>query len=136
MKRNIFSILIFSVTLLLIGCSSSKANLPLHGFYQSDPVNGYHVQISFNKTDNSFVEYIDNREVDKGNYEISKKDNTYKLSSDRQNFEISLKEDNSFDLTINQLNKGKPINMKNISDMPSSFGTEFDDIEEYKKLLD
>ena len=136
MKRNIFSILIFSVTLLLIGCSSSKANLPLHGFYQSDPVNGYHVQISFNKTDNSFVEYIDNREVDKGNYEISKKDNTYKLSSDRQNFEISLKEDNSFDLTINQLNKGKPINMKNISEMPSSFGTEFDDIEEYKKLLD
>lgn len=136
MKRKIFSILIFSVTLLLIGCSSSKANLPLHGFYQSDAVNGYHVQISFNKTDNSFVEYIDNREVDKGNYEISKKDNTYKLSSDRQNFEISLKEDNSFDLTINQLNKGKPINMKNISDMPSSFGTEFDDIEEYKKLLD
>lgn len=136
MKRNIFSILIFSVTLLLIGCSSSKANLPLHGFYQSDPVNGYHVQISFNKTDNSFVEYIDNREVNKGMYEILKKDNTYKLSSDRQNFEISLKEDNSFDLTINQLNNGKPVNMKYISDEPSNFGTKFDDIEEYKKLLD
>lgn len=135
MKRKLFSILIFSVALLLIGCSS-KSNLPLHGFYQSDPVNGYHVQISFNRTDNSFVEYIDNREVDKGMYEILKKDNTYKLSSDRQNFEISLKEDNSFDLTINQLNNGKPINMKYINDVPSGFGTKFDDIEEYKKLLD
>lgn len=135
MKRKIFSILIFSITLILIGCSS-RSNLTLNGFYQSDAVNGYHVQISFNKTDHSFVEYIDNREVNKGMYEILKKDNTYKLSSDEQNFEISLKEDNSFDLIINQLNNGKPINMKYINGEPSNFETKFDDIEEYKKLLD
>ncbi|WP_250675129.1 hypothetical protein LZ906_016850 (plasmid) [Paraclostridium ghonii] len=135
MKRKVFSILIFSITLLLIGCSS-KSNLTLNGFYQSNAVNGYHVQISFNKTDHNFVEYIDNREVNKGTYELLKKDNTYKLSSDEQNFEINLKEDNSFDLIINQLNNGKPINMKYISSEPSNFETKFDDTEEYKKLLD
>jgi hypothetical protein len=134
MRKKALSILCFAVTLLMIGCSSSIKR-GLDGFYQSEVVNGYHVQMTFNKADNSFIEYIDNREVNKGSYE-NLKDNTYKVNGDTQSFEIILGEDNSFEITINKLNDGNPIKMKNIAGDPTYVRTGFDDVEEYKKLLD
>ncbi|MGX4599029.1 hypothetical protein [Faecalimicrobium sp. JNUCC 81] len=46
-----------------------------------------------------FIEYIDNREVDKGSYE-DLSDNKYRVNGDIQSFEIILEEDNSFDIAI------------------------------------
>ena len=34
------------------------------GSYQSDPIEGYHIQLSVQQEDQTFIEYIDNREVD------------------------------------------------------------------------
>lgn len=130
-------ILLFLSILLIIGITgcSFRGESGLHGFYQSEVIDGYHIQMSFNKADNSFTEYIDNREVNKGTYE-NLNDNTYKVNGDTQSFEIILEEDNSFEITINKLNEGSPTKMKNIGGEPMYFGTEFDDTKEYKNLLD
>lgn len=87
--------------------------------------------------DNSFVEWIDNREVDRGTFEKFDT-NSYRIKSSKQNFEITLNNDNSFEIVIKKLNNGNSIKMKNISedDTPFSFGNGFDDIDEYKSLLD
>lgn len=94
MSKRALSMLCLFFTSLMIGCSSS-IKLDLHGFYQSNMVNEYHVQMLFNKEDNNFIEYIDNREVNKGSYE-DLSDNKYRVNGDIQSFEIILEEDNSF----------------------------------------
>ena len=88
------------------------------------------------KEDNRFIEWIDNREVDRGSY--TKNDDTaYSFESDIQNFDIELKDDNSFELIIKKVGQDKPIKMKNISadDTTTTFGS-WDDVDEYKSLLD
>ncbi|MEH7239471.1 hypothetical protein [Bacillus sp. JJ1562] len=121
--------------LLLGGCTSSNIIPVIKGGYQSENVNGYFVQLSFQPDTNSFIEYINNREVDKGTYE-ELKNGVYKINGDMQEFEITVNNDNSFDIFLKKLNDGKPIKMKNVSDTPVYFSTKFDDIEEYKSLLE
>ncbi|MGX4599028.1 hypothetical protein [Faecalimicrobium sp. JNUCC 81] len=53
MSKMALSMLCLFFTSLMIGCSYS-IKLDLHGFYQSNMVNGYHVQMLFNKEDNNF----------------------------------------------------------------------------------
>ncbi|WP_226036576.1 hypothetical protein [Aquibacillus saliphilus] len=132
MKKILFTLSLI-VSLILGGCASNiQPNLK--GTYQSNVVNGYVVQVAFQTDDNSFVEYIDNREVDKGTYEKKQK-NVYKLESNKQNFEITLNNENSFEILIDKLNNGKPIKVKNIDDIPIYSSTKFDDVNEYKALL-
>lgn len=131
MRKNILLACVFS--LLLIGCSSIGSP-SLAGSYQSEHVDGYMIQMTFQPRDNSFVEYIDNRQVDKGTYEEIKK-GLYKINGEVQEIEIYLNRDNSFEIVIKKLNQGKPIQLKNIDDTPIYIGTEFDDVEEYKDLL-
>ena len=131
---SVFIILaVLLVALLLGGCSSDSVP-PLGGGYQSESVQGYIVQMAVQSDDNTFVEYIDNREVDRGVFE-KKSDNNYSFKSDRQTFEITLSSDDSFEITIEQINESKPIELKNIDKVPTYFSTEFDDVEEYKELL-
>ncbi len=52
-----------------------------------------------------------------------------------RNFEITLSDDNSFDLIVKKLNNGNPIKMLNISRTPTYFPNHFDDVDEYKTLL-
>ena len=134
MKKLTLIILSLVIILILGECLSIKPTLK--GFYQSE-VNGYHIQMLIREEDNSFVEWIDNREVDRGSYEKSE-NNSYRIKSNKQSFEVALNDDNSFEIIINKLNDGKPINMKNIStdDTPISFWDKFDDVDEYKTLLD
>ena len=134
MKSTLVIGLLLIIASILGGCTISKNHI-LKGFYQSDFVDGYMVQISIQPQEHSFVEYIDNREVDKGTYEKIE-DNTYRLKSDKQDLNITLDGDNSFEVVVKKINDGKPILMKNISDVPSYFKTKFDDIDQYKKLLD
>ena len=108
----------------------------LKGFYQTEKdVNGYYVQFSINHYDNSFILYIDNREVDRGIYE-NIENRLYRIKSEKQNFEINLNKDNSFEIYIKKINNGNPILMKNISEIPTTISTEFDNLEDYKTLID
>ncbi|WP_186673949.1 hypothetical protein [Sporosarcina sp. BP05] len=133
MRKIIITTLVSSIILVLAGCNPQPK---LRGFYQSEKdVNGYHIQLSIQHDDKVFVEFIDNREVDKGTYEETEV-GKYLMTSDKQEFTIDLNNDNSFHITLKKLNDGNPINMINIGDVPGTFSTEFDDVEEYKALLD
>jgi len=132
MRKIILTALSLAIILILGGCTQPV----LKGFYQTEKdVNGYFVQISIQKDENSFIEYIDNREVDRGTYEKTES-NVYKMTSDKQNFEITLNNDNSFEIIVNKLNDGNPIKMLNIGNVPVTFPSIFDDVDEYKTLLD
>ena len=133
MKKTNFIVLLIVIALVIWGFVSISPNLK--GFYQSE-VNGYHIQMLIREEDNSFVKWIDNRVVDRGIYE--KVDtNSYRIKSNKQNFEIILNGDNSFEIVINKLNDERPIIMKNITtdDHKVSFGN-WDDVDEYESLLD
>ncbi|SDY53684.1 hypothetical protein SAMN05660462_00255 [Proteiniborus ethanoligenes] len=136
MKRLKFLIL-FMVVILILWKLLSKEDQNLKGFYQSEMIGNHIIQMQIREEDNSFIEWINNREVDKGTYERVDT-NLYRIKSNRQNFEVELKDDNSFEIVISKLNDGKPINMKNVStnDTPFSFGDRFDDVDKYKALLD
>lgn len=58
------------------------------------------------------------------------------MKGDKQNFEITLNKDNSFEIFIKKLNNGSPIKMIKLSGTPTYFLTIFDDVDEYKTLLD
>ena len=132
MKKTGF-ILSLSIGLLLVGCSSDSVP-PLGGGYQSEFVQGYIVQMGIQPDDNTFVEYIDNREVDRGTYE-EKADNIYLFKSDKQKFEVILTSEDSFEIYIEKINGDEPIKLINIDKVPTYFSIEFDDVEEYEKLL-
>lgn len=131
MRKTINTLIYIGIFILMTSCSFKQPTLK--GFYQSDFIDGYIVQMSFDE-DNSFILYIDNREVSNGTYEIGH--NFYKLKSDNQEIIITLNEDNSFKFSISKLNNGIPFYLKNLSHLPTEFLTEFDDTEEYKKLLE
>lgn len=134
MKKSIIIVIVLAI--VVITWSYSSKNHTLKGFYQSDEVDGYHIQMLFQEADSSFTEWIDNRQVDRGTYkEVDT--NLYRISSELQNLEIELNSYNSFELIINKLNNREPIMMKNITpkDHSTGFG-EWDDIEKYKSLLD
>ncbi|MCY6485461.1 hypothetical protein OW763_14095 [Clostridium aestuarii] len=135
MKKIIITVLLLAI-IVILGVCTSKTKPIFKGFYQNEKdVNGYFVQISIRQDDSSFIEYIDNREVDRGTYEKAE-NNVYKMKSDKQNFEITLNDDNSFEIFIKKINARDPIQMKNISRTPTTFSTIFDDVDEYKTLLD
>jgi len=81
-KVSVITLLLVVVALGLRGCSDNKSPT-LMGFYQSEPVNGYIIQMSFYPDDRRFVAYIDNREVEKGTYEKLDND-VYKLNGEVQ----------------------------------------------------
>jgi hypothetical protein len=135
LKKNIFAMLSLIIILLLGGCTST-INPTLKGSYQTEKdVNGYFIEISIQQQESSFVEYIDNREIDRGTYEKNE-NNVYKIKSDKQNFQVTLSAKNSFEIIIKKLNTGKPIQLKNVSVTPTYFSTIFDDVDKYKSLLD
>ncbi|MBO1913167.1 hypothetical protein J4G37_51215, partial [Microvirga sp. 3-52] len=124
-----------AIVLLLVGCTSNVSP-DLKGSYQSDrDGSGYFVQMAFQPDENSFVQYIDNREVDKGVYGETES-HAYKIKSDKQDFEIRLTTEDTFEIIIDQLNNRNPITMKNVSDVPTYFSTQFGDEEAYRALLE
>lgn len=132
MRNIIITMLLSMVILVLAGCNTQPK---LKGSYQSEThVNGYYIQISIHHNDNVFVEYIDNREVDRGTFEEIET-GKYLMKSDHQEFTIDLNKDNTFHMTIKKLNDGNPIKMINLDDVPVTFPPQFDDVEEYKELI-
>lgn len=131
--KKIRWVLLFVFGLLLAGCSSAIVP-PLGGFYQSEITGDYTIQIGIQPEENTFMEYIENREVDRG---IIKKitDDKYLFESEKQEFEITLTSDDTFEVQIAQINGGDPIELKNIDKVPTYITTEFDDVEEFEELL-
>ncbi|WP_182201701.1 hypothetical protein [Paraliobacillus salinarum] len=132
MKKVI--LLLFFVLIVIMIMFKSSPQPSLRGFYQSEHVEGYIIQFSFQPDENSFVEFIDNREVNKGTYQL-KKDNVYQLNGDVQNIELTLNKENAFNVVIEGINNGKSIQVVNTSAIPAYFSTEFNDVEKYKELL-
>lgn len=132
-----FIVLILSLLSVFIFSSCTTTNTSsFQGFYQSErTTDGYVVQISIQPDENSFVEYIDNREVNSGTYDVLS-DKKYKLNGDNQTVEIALDKNNSFEIIIKKVNSGNPIVLKNIDKVPGYFTTEFDDVDKYKLLLE
>lgn len=124
MKLHIKTILAVLALLLLAACSESPK---LKGFYQSEMIGYDIVQISIYDDKNEFIEYISNREVNRGTY-TEKEDGSYLFDGDELDFEIQLNSDNSFELSLPKLSGSDAILMKNISDVPVEF-------DEYKALL-
>lgn len=124
MKLHIKTILAVLALLLLTACSESPK---LKGFYQSEMIGHDIVQISIYDDKNEFIEYISNREVNRGTY-TEKEDGSYLFDGDELDFEIQLNSDNSFELSLLKLSGSDSILMKNISDVPVEF-------DEYKALL-
>jgi len=133
--KKILTALSLAIVLIFVGCTPKAATI-LKGSYQSERegISYVAVAINFEQDDSSFVEYIDSREVDRGTYK--KENNTYKLKSDKQNFEVTLNDENSFEIVIKKLNNGKPIKIKNVSDTPIEITTKYGDEDKYKALLD
>ena len=132
-----FMVLIISLMsfFILSSCTTTN-NSSLQGFYQSErTTDGYVIQISIQSDENSFVQYIDNREVNSGTYD-ELPDKKYKLKGDNQTIEITLDENNSFEIITKKVNGGNPIILKNVDKVPGYFTTEFDDIYKYKLLLE
>jgi hypothetical protein len=129
------TISLFSIISLLLGGCSPDLIPPLGGGYQSEFIQGYIIQMGIQPDDHTFVEYIDNREVDRGTYE-EKSEGVYLFKSAKQEFEVALTVEDSFEIVINQMNDKKPIELKNVDKVSIYFSTDFDDVEEYKKLLD
>lgn len=121
------------VIFLTAGCSSNLAPR-LAGSYQSIHVEGYIIQIAVQPEDNTFIQYIDSREVNRGVVE-NQSDNMYVFEGTNQVFEVTLSSDNTFEVSIAQISDGEPIELENISEVPTYSSTKFDDVEEYEELL-
>ena len=132
--RNLRIFSSFIISLLLVGCSSNLIP-PLGGGYQSDFIQGYIVQMGIQPDDHTFVEYIDNVEVDRGTYKLKSED-VYLLKSERQEFEITLTKEDTFEIVINQLNDKEPIQLRKVNSAPILFEQVEDHPEEYIKLLE
>ena len=121
------------LTMLAMGGCSYYGKPILKGYYASEPVGIYTVELSFQPDDSTFVEYIDNREVDRGEYE-SLDENQYLLKGEVKQTKIKLEDDNSFEISIDKINDSKAIKIKFANGTPQYFEQQFDDIEKYKEL--
>lgn len=135
MKKILFLIISITCLLMLSGCRNINS-VVLRGSYQNERTSdGHFVQISIYPDENSFVEYIDNRDVNRGTFDILE-GKKYSLVGDKQTIEINLDKNNSFEITMKKVNDGNPILMKNLGDLPAKFDSRFNDTEEYEKLLE
>ncbi len=111
----------------------------LKGFYQSEWISctgtdeSQILQISIWEN-GGFVEYITNRCVNQGSYE-GIGEGKYHFDGDEIDFDIYLRENNSFEIQLAKLNNGNSIQMQNISNIPCTFGTGWTDAEEFKSYL-
>ncbi|MDD4844961.1 MAG: hypothetical protein PHU31_11660 [Anaerotignum sp.] len=128
------------ILLISYFCFTSTAIQPtLKGFYQSEMISevgnaeAMIIQISIFE-DGKFKEYITNRLVNQGTVR-KMNDFLYHFDGDEADFDIILKNDNSFQIEMSRLNNGNPIELENVNRNPCTFGAQWDDVEEYKTYL-
>lgn len=133
--KKILTIALVAVGMLGLCFFVSEGSSELKGTYiSSNQDNNYIVQITVDKESNTFVEYIDQREVDRGAIDKNTNSN-YTFKSNKQEFEVVLKGNNSFDVLIGKINGIEPITLKNSTDVNTYFSTNFGDEEKYNNLI-
>ena len=134
MKKIIY-ILLISIFILCV-FNLPQDNINLKGTYTSSQLsNNYIVQITVDPIDNIFVEYINQRKVDSGNVISNSNNNSYTLKGSKQEFDIILDKENSFNIFIKSINGENPINLKNSNDIIQSYSILFGDEDTYIDLL-
>lgn len=120
-KFSLSNILIFTFVIAFIGITYvyNQPVAALSGSYLSEDINGYQVQISIDTKDNSYVQYINQREVDKGKI-VEVSDNSFNLVSELQDQVIKLNNDNTFTIELNKLSN-QDIILKNTSYIPTYY---------------
>ncbi|MGL5415096.1 MAG: hypothetical protein ACRDAU_05510 [Clostridium sp.] len=131
LKPIIGILVIGGISLLLVG----KGNVELAGTYNTNNTEGKNVIITVDDDEKTFVQYIDQREVDKG-LVSEEEGNIYRLKSDKQEVEIKLNDNDSFDMVIKGVNEKGPINLKKLTTEKQYFSTTFGDEDEYKESID
>lgn len=132
MKKFIFTVMVLMI-IVLVGSYGVKPIFK--GTYQNEgDINGYFIQLSVDAREDTFVLYINNREVNRGTYE-EQEDNLYVMKGDFQEFKVNLQKDNSFEIIINKISKEFPIRLVNMGKEATNFPMTFGDEEEYKQLL-
>ncbi|MGL4849833.1 MAG: hypothetical protein ACRC28_13060 [Clostridium sp.] len=133
--KKLSLILLSLISVLLFSACGNANNSILKGCYQSGRTSDNHIiTISIYPDKTSFIQYIDQREVNLGTYD-ELKDKTYSLNGNNKSIDISLSKENTFELTIKNVNDGNPIKMKNIDEIPVSYSSDFDDVNDYISLL-
>lgn len=132
--KKILSMLLFTGLMISL-CGCQNASPVLEGSYQSEMVNGYCVQISIERDQKKFFQYIDNRPVQEGTYEALE-NGAYRFVGSRNEFEIVLSPKNTFEISIPKIKEEGPILLEQVEKVPATFGTEFDDVEKYQALLE
>lgn len=134
MKKSSIIVILLISALLLGGCLDNQVPI-LKGSYQNkSDINGKFIQLAVDNRENTFVLYINSRQVNKGTFE-KESDNLYKMSGDVQEFQIHLENDNSFNIKISGVSNDFPIKMENTSKVPTYFPASYGDEDEYKELL-
>lgn len=133
MKKILGMLLFANLMISLWGCQNTAP--VLEGSYQSEMVNGYCVQISIEKDQKKFFQYIDNRPVQEGTYEVLE-NGAYRFVGSRKEFEIVLSQQNTFEISIPKIKEEGSILLEQVDKVPTAFGTEFDDVEKYQALLE
>lgn len=123
-----------TIGFLIIIIFTLNKDIQLKGTYSSEIIDGKFIQLTIDNEDNSFIEYINQREVDRGSY-TRVEENIYTFESDIQKFQITFKKNNSFNIFIDKINGENPINLKNSSTILQTFSTEFGDEHEYIQLI-
>lgn len=84
----------------------------------------------------TFKEHITCRLVNKGTYKKIEEEK-YHIDGDRKDFDIVLnKKELSFEVIIPKLNKGEPITLKKVGDIPVSYDIEYGDLQKYQEYLE
>lgn len=102
------------ICLLLTLTSCAIRQTIFQGAYQSEWIGNDIVQMTVNPKDSTFVLYMTNRQVDSGSVE-AKEENVYSLNGSYSTYEITLDQDNSFEIYLPEIAGEEPIIMNNVN---------------------
>lgn len=128
------------VPILIVIWQSWPLNAPatLLGTYQSGFHGSYYVQFAVTDEkhhgENTFVEYIDSREVDRGTW-TAHENGAYHLAGARQDLWIVLDDEDRFWVSIPGIEDGAPIWLENLWKTPAYNGYIYGDEGAYQALL-
>lgn len=134
-KRYLSLCLTVMSLFLLVGCLH-QAKPRLEGTYQNDSFwNGTSVSFLFDRQENTYELYIDDRPVDHGSYD-EYDEGRYALIGEIREFDIEIEPGNEFKVVIEKIAGETPIELVQKSQIPTRILGHFDDIEEYQELLE
>ncbi|MGL4452279.1 MAG: hypothetical protein ACRCTZ_13940 [Sarcina sp.] len=136
MKKVLGIVLILGVVCLggIFFISNEKAHI-LKGTYENDRDKPFPlIQLTIDEDENTYVFYIEQREVERGKV-IENDTRDYTFKSEKREFKVNLKEDDSFAIIAKGINNGEQIILTKATEVKQYFYTPFGDEEEYMELI-